>query len=378
MVTVLAGVGLSTAALGLVPSHDSVGVAAPIIFIAIRIVQGLFVGGVTATTHTLGTESVPARWRGLMSGLIGGGGAGLGAALASIAFIVITQLFPGEAFNGWGWRVMFFTGLLGAALSLFVLRKVEESPMWLEAQAEATRSGVAAPTEKMRFKDLFTGRYRAITLLNIAVAAGAGAQYYLTSGFMPTFLGSVVGMPASARGWVLLGASLGVVVAAGAAGELSERIGRRRTMLCIGGANVVALPLIVRGLASSEPSATGRILLLTVVLAFFANAAYAPVMIFLNERYPTAIRSRGTAISWNTGFMLGGLLPTFVTLLSPEVSDIPSRLTVFIIGSVLVFLVAVAASPETRGALEQLPPVDTDPPAPAIPTTSSPAADGRP
>ncbi|MCU1603753.1 MAG: major facilitator superfamily 1 [Modestobacter sp.] len=378
MVTVLAGVGLSTAALGLVPGHDTIGVAAPIIFIAIRIVQGLFVGGVTATTHTLGTESVPARWRGLMSGLIGGGGAGLGAALASIAFIVITQLFPGEAFNGWGWRVMFFTGLLGAALSLFVLRKVEESPMWLEAQAEATRSGVAAPTEKMRFKDLFTGRYRAITLLNIAVAAGAGAQYYLTSGFMPTFLGSVVGMPASARGWVLLGASLGVVVAAGAAGELSERIGRRRTMLYIGGANVVALPLIVRGLASSEPSATGRILLLTVVLAFFANAAYAPVMIFLNERYPTAIRSRGTAISWNTGFMLGGLLPTFVTLLSPEVSDIPSRLTVFIIGSVLVFLVAVAASPETRGALEQLPPVDTDPPAPAIPTTSSPAADGRP
>jgi MFS family permease len=177
-------------------------------------------------------------------------------------------------------------------------------------------------------------------------------------------------MPAAPRGWVLLGASLGVVVAAGAAGELSERFGRRRTMLVIGGANVVALPLIVLGLTSAEPSATGRILLLTVVLAFFANAAYAPVMIFLNERYPTAIRSRGTAISWNTGFMLGGLLPTFVTLLSPDVSDIPSRLTVFIIGSVLVFVVAVAASPETRGALEQPVPVDTDPPTPAVPTDS--------
>jgi len=365
MVTVLAGVGLATASLGLVPSHDSIGVAAPIIFIILRIVQGLFVGGVTATTHTLGTESVPPKYRGLMSGLVGGGGAGLGAALASIAFIVVTQLFPGEAFNGWGWRVMFFTGLLGAVLSLFVLRKVEESPMWLEAQAAAKRSGAAAPTEKMRFKDLFVGRYRAITLLNIAVAAGAGAQYYLTSGFMPTYLASVVGMPASSRGWVLLVASLLVVVAATAAGELSERIGRRRTMLSIGAVNVVLLPLLVLAIRSSAPGATGRILLLTCLLGFFANAAYAPVMIFLNERYPTAIRSRGTAISWNTGFMLGGLLPTFVTLLSPAVSDIPSRLTIFIIGAVVVFLVAVAASPETRGALDRLAPVDADPQVPA-------------
>jgi MHS family proline/betaine transporter-like MFS transporter len=369
MVTVLAGVGLSTAALGLVPSHDSIGVAAPTIFIAIRIVQGLFVGGVTATTHTLGTESVPAKYRGLMSGLIGGGGAGLGAAMASIAFIVITQLFPGDSFNGWGWRVMFFTGLLGALLSLFVLRKVEESPMWLEAQAAAKASGGKTPTEKMRFKDLFTGKYRAITFLNIAVAAGAGAQYYLTSGFMPTFLASVVEMPAGTRGWVLLAASLVVVVAATGAGELSERIGRRKTMLVIGGANVVVLPLIVLGLASTEPSGTGRILLLTCLLAFFANAAYAPVMIFLNERYPTAIRSRGTAISWNTGFMLGGLLPTFVTLLSPTVADITSRLTIFIVGAVVVFLVAVAASPETRGALERLAPVD-DTQDPAVPANS--------
>jgi hypothetical protein len=68
--------------------------------------------------------------------------------------------------------------------------------------------------------------------------------------------------------------------------------------------------------------------------------------------------------------MLGGLLPTFVTLLSPDVADIPGRLTVFIIGSVLVFLLAVAASPETRGALERPAPVDTDPPTAVVPTDS--------
>ena len=358
MVTVLAGVGLSTASLGLVPSHETIGVAAPLIFIALRVVQGLFVGGVTATTHTLGTESVPARWRGLMSGLIGAGGAGLGAAMASIAFIVVGALFPGDSFDAWGWRVMFFTGLVGAALSLFVLRKVEESPMWLEARAAARASGVAVPTQKLKFRDLVSGKFRAITLLNIAVAAGGGAQYYLTSGFLPTLLGSVVKVPAASRGWVLLVASVTVVVASVLAGELSERVGRRRTMLILGGTNIVALPLLTLALARSEPSGTGRVVLLACVLAFFANAAYSPVMIFLNERYPTAIRSRGTAVSWNTGFMLGGLLPTFVNLLSPQVRDIPGRLAIFIVLSVVVFLVAVAVSPETRGALDRLAPVD--------------------
>lgn len=349
MVTVMAGVGLSTAAMGLVPTYASIGVVAPIIFLILRVIQGLFVGGVTATTHTLGTESVPPRWRGLMSGLIGAGGAGLGAAMASITFIVVSRFYPGDSFNEFGWRVMFFSGLMGGLLSLFVLRKVEESPMWLKAQ-EAAKSGV--PAARMRFLDLIKGEYRSITLLNIAVAAGGGAMYYLTSGFLPTMLDSVVGMPSGPRGGVLLVSSLVVVVASVIAGEASQRYGRRRTMLTLGAVNIVALPILTLFISRSDPGSTTRIMLAACLLAFLANAAYSPVMIFLNERYPTAIRSRGTAVSWNTGFMLGGLLPTFVNLLSPTVSDIPGRLVAFIIGAAAVFIVAVAWSPETRGRLD--------------------------
>jgi MHS family proline/betaine transporter-like MFS transporter len=361
MVTVLAGVGLSTAAMGLVPTYAAIGAAAPITFLILRVIQGLFVGGVTATTHTLGTESVPERWRGLMSGLIGGGGAGIGAAMASVTFIVVGQFYPGAAFDEWGWRVMFFTGLLGALLSLFVLTKVEESPMWLEAQeaAKAARaSGAAAPVQKMRIKDLLTGKYRTITLLNIALAAGAGAQYYLTSGFLPTLLGPVVAVPTVERGWILLVASLVVAISATATGELSQRFGRRKTMLIIGGVNVIALPLFTLAIAGTKPSETGTILMLSCLLAFFANAAYAPLMVFLNERYPTAIRSRGTAITWNTGFMLGGLLPTFVNLLSPTVGDVPGKLAIFLVASTAVFIGVVLISPETRGALAASEPAD--------------------
>jgi MHS family proline/betaine transporter-like MFS transporter len=355
MVTVLAGVGMATAAMGLVPTYAAIGVASPVIFLVLRVVQGLFVGGVTATTHTLGTESVAPRWRGLMSGLIGGGGAGLGAALASVAFIAVNHFFPGPAFDDNGWRVMFFTGLLGAVLSLFVLMKVEESPLWNEQREAAKQNPKVVDPKRVRFSDLMAGRYRKILLVNIAVAAGAGAQYYLTSGFLPTLLGSVVKMPTDSRGEVLLIASLVVVISATAAGELSERIGRRKTMLLIGGANLVLLPVFTWILGKSAPSDTSTLLLYSCLLAFFANAAYAPVMIFLNERYPTVLRSRGTAVSWNTGFMLGGLLPTFVNLFSPTLADVPSRLIVFIIVSVVVFLVAVVVSPETRGNIDREP-----------------------
>ncbi|EWT06142.1 MFS transporter [Intrasporangium chromatireducens Q5-1] len=351
MVIVFAGVGVSTAVMGLVPSYAAVGMVAPVLFLALRVIQGIFVGGVTAVTHTLGTESVPARYRGLMSGLIGGGGAGIGAALASIAFITISAIYPGPAFIETGWRYMFATGLLGALLSLFVLRKVEESPLWLAAKnAKVSDKQASKP---LSFKDLLSGRYGRITVLNIAVAAGAGAQYYLTSGFLPTYLDVVTPVPRDDRGWILLGASLIVVLAATSAGHLSERLGRRRTMLMIGTINLVALPVILLVIARTDPGATVTILILCCLLATLSNAAYAPVMIFLNERYPTEIRSRGTAVSWNTGFMLGGLLPTFVTLLSPTTADIPGRLMIFIAGAVLVFIIAAARSPETRGAIEQ-------------------------
>lgn len=350
MVIVLAGVGLCTAAMGAVPTYAIAGVWAPVVFLTLRFLQGIFVGGVVAATHTLGTESVGPRWRGLMSGLIGGGGAGLGAAMASGLFIVVSQIFPGDQFDVWGWRVMFFAGLAAAILSYFVLRGVEESPLW-KAQQQAQQEG--APQSQPRMSDLVRDGRGGLFALNILLVAGAGSQYYLTSGYLPTLLDQITGVQKSSQGVILLVSSLGVIVATIAAGELSERIGRRRSMLAMGGLNLVALPLLVWLVTNTDPAKTGLITVYATALAFFANAAYAPVLVFLNERYPTALRSRGTAVCWNTGFMIGGLMPTFVNLASPGLADVPARLMVFLIVVVAAFLIAGAISPETRGAMER-------------------------
>lgn len=123
-------------------------------------------------------------------------------------------------------------------------------------------------------------------------------------------------------------------------------------MLAVGGVTLVCVLVLLLVLAKTDASHLVKTTVLASCIAFLANAAYAPVMIFLNERYPTAIRSRGTAISWNTGFMVGGLLPTFVTLASPQPSDNPSRLVFFVVASAVVFVGCVVVAPETRGNME--------------------------
>jgi hypothetical protein len=95
-------------------------------------IQGVFVGGVVASTHTIRTESVSPAWRGAMSGLVGGGGAGIGALLASFMFLITSSVFPGDAFAVWGWRVMFFSGLLSSLLGWFIFKSLEESPFFKE------------------------------------------------------------------------------------------------------------------------------------------------------------------------------------------------------------------------------------------------------
>ncbi|MBP2365119.1 hypothetical protein [Pseudonocardia parietis] len=72
-------------------------------------------------------------------------------------------------------------------------------------------------------------------------------------------------------------------------------------------------------------------------------------MIFLNERFPTAVRATGTGLSWNAGYALRGMTPTLVTLLSPEVGHIPIRVTIACVVVTVLFLAGAAIAPETRG-----------------------------
>lgn len=337
------GVGIATGLMGAVPTYAAAGLLAPAIFVLLRLAQGVFVGGVVASSHTLGTETVSPRHRGLVSGLVGGGGAGLGAVMASIVFLLVSILFPGKEFDVWGWRVMFFTGMLGAVASWLVFTTAEESPIWKNQVQNA------AHVEGTPLRTLAGSKYRSVFLLSMVLTTAAGTIYYLTLGFLPTLLAKNLNFAKQGSAIVLMFASLAAILSSIAFGEISERIGRRRTFLLTGALALVLLPLLInflKGLGNNQPF---MIAVTAIAIGVIANATYAPMLVFLNERFPTAIRATGTGMAWNGGFAIGGMMPFLVTLTSPTVADLPSRLIIFLGVAALVLIVGAVANPETRG-----------------------------
>jgi MFS family permease len=356
MIVAVVGVGLATAAFGLLPTVAQVGLLAPVLFIILRLVQGIFVGGVVASTHTIGTESVAPKYRGAVSGLIGGGGAGIGALLASLAYMVMSNLFPGEQFDQWGWRCMFFTGIISSVLGVFIFNRLEESPLWKKlaaekaARAEQARRQGTVDLTRSPLRTLFSRDYRAVLGVNLLLTVGGGSAYYLTSGYLPTFLKVVNQVPSGVAAAILMISSVAVVAAAIGVGHLSSSLGRKRTFMLVGVIQIIALPLLYLQLPAA-PSAM-MVGLYAVILSALGSCGYAPILIFLNERFPTAIRATGTGLSWNIGFAIGGMMPTFVSLVAKTPADLPVTLAIFGAGISLVFLLGAIIVPETLGRLE--------------------------
>ncbi|MGU3421836.1 MFS transporter [Methylobacterium sp. D54C] len=350
MVAVM-GVGLSTAAFGLLPTVGQIGWLATAIFLGFRLIQGIFVGGVVAASHTIGTESVPERWRGLMSGSVGGGGAAIGGLLASFVFSIVSLLAPGEAFAAWGWRVMFFSGLITSVVGLILFRNLEESPIFRQLQAEKAARRGEAPVVSSPVRALFSAGHDRSFVLAVMLSFGGGAAYYLTSGYLPTVLKLVNGLPNATASLMLIGASVAAAVGACSMGELSQHIGRRRCFLVMGAVRLVAFPVLFLTLGQATDAVT--IAICAMLLAFVANASYGPLLIFLNETFPTALRATGTGLSWNIGFALGGMLPTLVSLTADGPGQITMVLAIVSTLVTLVYLIGAVLMPETRGNLNR-------------------------
>jgi hypothetical protein len=134
-------------------------------------------------------------------------------------------------------------------------------------------------------------------------------------------------------------------------GELSRPIGRRAAFLLMGAVRLVAFPLLF--LAMGRTSDLGMLTLEAMPPTLVANGSYGPLLIFLNETFPTALRATGTGLSWNVGCALGGILPTFVSLAAAGPSEIPMALTIFTTGVILVYLLGAFTTKETRGNLDR-------------------------
>jgi MHS family proline/betaine transporter-like MFS transporter len=144
--------------------------------------------------------------------------------------------------------------------------------------------------------------------------------------------------------------SIAVVIASIAAGHMSTFIGRKASFVWLGLIRLAAMPALFLLLPTAQ--SITMIGVYAVLPSALGSAGYAPILIFLNERFPTAIRATGTGLSWNIGFAIGGMMPTFVSLIARDASHLPVTLAIFVGAISVIFLAGAFIVPETLGKLD--------------------------
>ncbi len=333
---------------GTLPTYAIAGIIAPILLIILRLAEGFFVGGITSGSHTIGPESVPERHRGWVGGM-GFAGAGAAYLIASAWFYMTAILFPGPSYLVWGWRVMFFGGLLPLAVLGFVNYLVPESETW-----ERVKSG--GKIVKSPVRELFSSKYRRILGIALLITIGWALMYYITQGLFPTFLAKVNKLSKPEIGITMIIASVGMLIGPTLGGEISQHIGRK-IMSIIGAIIVIAIvaPSFLY-LASLTSKSLTNIIFTAFIISLLSDFGGGIVMIYLNELYPTNIRGTGVAFTWNTGFAIAGASPTIISLVLASIGGIPKLpITMFysIIIAAIIILIGSLLTPETRGNISK-------------------------
>ena len=260
--------------------------------------------------------------------------------------MLVSPLLPGQLYVEWGWRVMFVSGLLSSLLGLLVFTRLQESPMW-EALQRAPGQPGALPAPVQAGPRL--AAFVPAILLGIVLTTAGGGLSYLTSGYLPTFMKLVNHVAPRDLGMILSLSALAVIASSVLSGHLSDVIGRKPAMLLYGAGSLVAIPLLYLGLA--QATSLLRIGVYSVLLSAVGTFCYAPLLIVLNERFPTAIRSSGTAVSWNIGFALGGSMPVLVSLVARGSGGLAGALALCTAALAVAYLLAAWRTPPRRNLM---------------------------
>ena len=330
--------GLATMAVGLVPTYASIGVAAPLLLVLLRLTQGVAVGGEVGGALLLVTETLSAERRGFWSAwpMIGGA---VGNLLSAGVLAVLGATLGEERFAAWGWRVAFFASGLLIAVGVWVRRRVEESPLYRDYVAR--RAG----QPRLPVGRTLAAHWRSV-LTVLFVKAGENALFYVFTTFFVVYVTRVLHRPrALALGGTLV-SSVVEVAAIFAAGAWSDRIGRRPvTALGLAGAAVwtfVLFPLTARADAWA-------VLLAAAVGGLVHGVIVGGMSAFFVELFPTAARYTGFSVGYQLATVgAGAVAPLIgVALLDRFGSTVP--VSVYAAAMALPGLAALWRARETRG-----------------------------
>jgi MFS family permease len=309
--TTLVVMGTSTCAIGLLPGYASIGVMAPIILIALRLIQGLALGGEYGGAAVYVAEHAPAKRRGYYTSFIYTT-ATIGLLVSLLVILATRHLTGEEAFAAWGWRVPFLVSSILVVISYYVRLKLEESPMFADLKARGE-------TSKAPVRDAFgDSRWKLMLVLLFGVVSGHAVTWYTGQFYALFFLQTVLKVPFGAAYTavtiaLVLGTPCFVIF-----GALSDRIGRKPIIMAafaLAATTLYPVYHLMTRAATGVPNipALSALIFYQVVLAAMCTG---PLGALLVEAFPTSVRYTGVSFVHHTGTgWFGGFLPLIATAL---------------------------------------------------------------
>ncbi len=341
----LAGMALGTGAIGLIPTFESIGLAAAFILFGLRMIQGLCLGGSYGGAITYVAEHVSDERRGYYTGWLQTSPT-LGIVL-SLVVIIVTRTYAGEAvFNAWAWRIPFLFSFLLVFVTLYMRANFEESPVYAEIKAKGM-------TSKNPWREAFLNpaNLKYVVIATIVVL-GEGVVWYSSQFWALYFLQTVAKVDTLTTAYIV---GLGLIIGTPTLilfGWLSDIIGRKPVIL--GGfflAAVTYYPLYTWLGSVTHPGNINMpiAILIIAILVAYVGMVYGPIGAFLAEFFPGRIRYTAVSMPYMIGNGWGGgLVPFITTAMYTATGSVAYALIYPIAVPAICLVLSLFLMPETR------------------------------
>jgi len=335
LIVTLLIMGIATFLIGALPTYQAIGVAAPILLVVLRFVQGLGLGGEWGGAVLMSLEHGAPDRRGLNASWPQVG-VPVGNLLAAGVLGLLNLLLTEDAFLSWGWRIAFFLSGALVLVGLWIRMTITESPLFEEVESAGEKA-------RMPLIEVIKRHPRGL-LVAMGARLGTDVAFYTFTLYILTFLTANLGLPRSVGlNAVLIGSAVQIALIP-LFGGLSDRYGRR-PVYALGAVSAAVWAFVFFPLLSTRSPV---VIVLPTVVALITHAAmYGPQAAFIAELFSTELRYSGASMGYQIAGVLGGGIAPLVSIALAGATGTAFAVSFYVLAMVVLTLIALWAAPET-------------------------------
>ncbi len=339
MLATVTVMGLASVLIGVLPTYNSIGIAAPAFLVALRVIQGFALGGESTGAQLMALEHADPDRRGKYSGLLGTCSP-LSQILANAVLFVLATTLTAAEFESYGWRLPFLLSVVLVVVGFYIRLKVSETPAFVALRQTVTAT-VGNP-----LLDALRLHWRTV-LRWMFFFCGPAAIFYLIVVYSLSYVTNQLGVPKQTGFALLMGANVCAIVGAMAGGLLSDRLGRRKALAI--GSIATLLILFVYFPILDTKSFVPMLIVMGLFLGFTQFQSGIQPVAFA-EAFPTNVRYSGSALAYTGANLLaGGPMPVLAAWLVSAGGGSPWGVVILCAAWNVLSLAMIVTAPETRG-----------------------------